>query len=184
VYHGLAGQFFLHGVSHVLKVRILADTEDRIRIVMERDDVPREKAAAILKHDDAERHKWSQSLYGVDSQDPRLYDIVLRVHKLTVEDAADMICHAAGLEHFRATPESQQAMDDRVLAAEVKAVLVGVHSDVKVWAAGGAVRVISKTHEARVKALTLELEEAARKVEGVESVEVHVEIAIGTVWGL
>jgi cytidylate kinase len=184
VYHGLAGQFFLHGVSHVLKVRILAETEDRIRIVMERDDVTREKAAAILKHDDAERLKWSQSLYGVDSQDPRLYDMVLRVHKLTVEDAADMICHAVDLEQFRTTPESQQAMDDRVLAAETKAALVGIHSDIKVWASGGAVRVLAKTHEGRVKALTLELEEAAGKVVGVQSVEIQVEPAMGTVWGL
>jgi hypothetical protein len=75
-------------------------------------------------------------------------------------------------------------MDDRVLAAEVKAVLVGIQSDVKVWASGGAVRVVARTHEGRVKALTLELEEASRKVGGVESVEVHVELAIGTVWGL
>ena len=30
VYHGLAGQFFLHDVSHVVKVRIIADMEERV----------------------------------------------------------------------------------------------------------------------------------------------------------
>jgi cytidylate kinase len=184
VYHGLAGQFFVHGVSHVLKVRIIADTEDRIRIVMERDGVAKEKAAAILEHDDSERRRWSQSLYGIDSEDPRLYDMVLRVHRLTIEDAADMICHAVGLEHFRVTPESQQAMDDLVLAAEVKAVLVDIEPSVKVWASRGAVRVAAKTHERRLEPLRQRLEETARKVEGVGSVDVHVEPLLGSVWAL
>jgi cytidylate kinase len=184
VYHGLAGQFFLHGVSHVLKVRVVADTEDRIRIVMERDNVPRDKAAAILKYDDSERLKWSQSLYGVDSRDSSLYDMVLRIHKLTIQDAAEMICHAVGLEHFRTTSESQQIMNDRVLAADVKAVLVRVQSDIKVWASSGAVRVAAKAQSGQMDALRRELEETIGEVEGVESVEIHVEPPIGSMWML
>ena len=31
VYHGLAGHFFLQGIPHVLKVRIIADLEDRVQ---------------------------------------------------------------------------------------------------------------------------------------------------------
>jgi cytidylate kinase len=182
VYHGLAGQFFLQGVSHVLKVRVVADTENRIQTVMDRDNVPRDRAAAILKYDDSERLKWSQSLYGIDSRDPSLYDMVLRIQKLTVEDAAEMISHAAGLEHFRTTPESQQIMNDRVLAAEVKAVLVGVQSDVKVWASSGAVRVAAKTQAGKMDALRGKLEEAAHNVEGVQSVEIHLEPPLGSVW--
>jgi len=182
VYHGLAGQFFVHGVSHVLKVRIVADIEDRIQIVMERDDVPRDRAIAILKHDDAERHKWSNSLYGIDSQDPQLYDMVLHIHKLTVEDAADMLCHAVGLDHFRTTPESQQAMDDLALAAEVKAALVGIKPNIKVSASSGAVRILSRTNETNIEPLAKEFEDAARKVDGVASVEVHVEPLLGGIW--
>ena len=156
--------------------------EDRIRIVMERDDVPRETAIAILKHDDSERQRWSRSLYGVNTQDSSLYDIVLRIHKFQVEDAADMICHAARLEHFQATPESQQTLDDRVLAAEVKAELVDIQADLGVSASGGAVRVAAKTSAGRLDAARRELEEAARKVPGVKSVEVHLEVPIGSLW--
>jgi len=32
VYHGLAGHFFLRGVGHALKVRIIADLNDRVRL--------------------------------------------------------------------------------------------------------------------------------------------------------
>ncbi|MGO9376675.1 MAG: cytidylate kinase family protein [Syntrophobacteraceae bacterium] len=35
VYHGLAGHFYVRGVSHVLKVKIIAEMKDRIKIVMD-----------------------------------------------------------------------------------------------------------------------------------------------------
>jgi hypothetical protein len=110
--------------------------------------------------------------------------MVLRVHRLTTEDAADMICHAVGREHFRTTPESQQAMDDLVLAAEVKAVLVDIEPSVRVWASRGAVRVTAKTHERQLETLRGQLEETAHKVDGVESVAVHIEPPLGSMWML
>ena len=54
VYHGLAGHFFLKNVAHTVKVRILADLEDRSALVMERDGVSREEAQRIIKKDDTE----------------------------------------------------------------------------------------------------------------------------------
>jgi cytidylate kinase len=182
VYHGLAGHFFLRGVAHVLKVRILAHAEDRIRIVMERDNVQRDRAIVILKHDDTERRKWSRSLYGIDTNDPSLYDLVLRIHKFRAEDAAEIVSHAAGLEQFQTTPESRQTMDDRVLAAEVKAALVDIQSDVNVWASAGAVRVNAKTTEKRLDEARRDLEQAALKVEGVKSIEVRLELPLGSPW--
>src|SRR5271157_4829439 len=53
VYHGLAGHFYVRGVSHVLKVRIIADMKDRIQIVMDREKISSyESALALLKKDD------------------------------------------------------------------------------------------------------------------------------------
>ena len=72
VYHGLAGRVFLPGVSHVLKVRIIADLDDRIREEMRREQLSHEKARGLLLKDDEERRKWSQSLYGTDNRDPAI----------------------------------------------------------------------------------------------------------------
>ncbi len=124
VYHGLAGHFFLKGVSHVLKVRIIADMEDRVRYETEREKISEKEALRLLQRDDEERRKWSRDLYGIDPWDPGLYDLVLHIRKITVEDAVDIICHTVSLDHFRVTPDSQQAMDDLVLAAQAKAASV------------------------------------------------------------
>ena len=41
-----------------------------------------------------------------------------------MDDAADVTCHTAGLETFKTTFESQKAIEDLVLASEVKTTLL------------------------------------------------------------
>ena len=64
VYHGLAGHFLLRGIPHVLKVRILADLEDRVAEEMKRENISADEARRIIEKDDEERRKWSRSLLG------------------------------------------------------------------------------------------------------------------------
>ncbi len=164
VYHGLAGHYFVRGISHVLKVRILGETEDRVKLVIQREavfeqaasamhglpqaQIPRpgarggiseEKALHVLQGIDEARRKWGLHLYGIDTHDPSLYDLVIHIKKLSTNDAAGIISLAAGLTHFQATPESQQAMDDLLLAARIKANLVERYPRINVLAKAGAV---------------------------------------------
>jgi len=89
VYHGLAGHFLLTGVSHVLKVRIIADMDERVMLEMEREHISSKEALHILKKDDEQRRKWSRRLYGIDTRDPGLYDLVLRIRKITTLATAE-----------------------------------------------------------------------------------------------
>ena len=124
VYHGLAGHVFFKGVPHVLKVRILADLDARVAAEMKREHISEAEARHLLLKDDEERRKWSQAVYGVDHCDASLYDLVIHIHKLTVEDAVEYIVHAVGRQSFSTTPQSQAKMDDLALACAIKASLV------------------------------------------------------------
>jgi len=141
VYHGLAGHFFLQGISHVLKVRIIADFEDRVKEEMRRENISEKEAAEILKKDDNERRKWSLQLYGIDTWDANLYDMVLHIQTLRVADAVDLIRCAVAQPCFQTTPQSQQVLDDLVLAAQVKAALSEDFPTVMVSAKDGEVLV-------------------------------------------
>jgi cytidylate kinase len=171
VYHGLAGHLFLKGVSHVLKVRIIADMADRIRLEMQREGISREEASQILQKDDEERRKWSRNLYGIDTADPSLYDLVLHIRKITVEDAANIICHTARLDNFKTTFESQKAMDDLVIAAEVKAALIGLKPDIGVSARDGRVVVGATTHLFEQPEIVDDIKKIALSIAGVRSVD-------------
>lgn len=173
VYHGLAGHFFVKNVSHVLKVRIIADLEDRIQVEMEREGISREKAVAMLKKDDQQRRAWSTSIYGVDTSDPQLYDLFVHIRKLTVENTVDLICQTVAFEQFKTTPESQRALDDLALAARVKAALVDQYPKVNVTSMEGLVSVVAKASERSDPQIIEKIRCIAEDVEGVQRVEVE-----------
>jgi len=170
VYHGLAGHFFLADVGHAVKVRILADIEDRVRLEMERENIPREQALYILKKDDQERRDWSMRLFGADSWDPSLYDLVIHVKRLKIDDAVDIVCNTAQLEQFRTTMESLNALNDLVMAARVKAELIETCSSVKVTAKDGTIYISSNARTMQAGKLAVQLKELAQQVPGVKEV--------------
>jgi cytidylate kinase len=174
VYHGMAGHFFVKGIPHVLKVRIIADMNDRIKVIMERDRVSAKEAIRTLKKLDEERLKWSRQLYGIDTSDPSLYDLVLHIQKLSVDDAADIICHTVNLRHFRTTPESQVILDDLVLASQVKATLINLKPDIQVVANNGVVNLIMEAHNAQDVDLVQELQQMVGNLPGLKEVKIDV----------
>lgn len=139
VYHGLAGHYFLRKIPHVLKVRITADMDDRVKEEMVRENISAEKALYILKKDDEERRKWGIQVYGMDPWDSRLYDMVLNVKTLTVDDIIQILADTVGKPAFRTTPESQKRIEDLALATKVQAALVKIAPTVEVEADGGRV---------------------------------------------
>ena len=124
VYHGLAGQFFVQGISHALRVRVLADMEVRVAEEMRSQNISAQKAQEILRKDDEERYRWSSHLYRIDTRDPSLYDLVIHIKCMTTDAAVDIICKALEQPCFQTTPESQKAVDTLLLAAQVQAALV------------------------------------------------------------
>jgi cytidylate kinase len=144
VYQGFAGHFFLKDIPHVLKVRIIAEMEQRIQLVMDRDGVSRKEAVRFIHKLDDQRRKWGLQLYGIDTADPGLYDLVINISRISVEDAAHLIVHTVGMEQFRTTPESQKRLEDLALAAEVKASLLDVKPEVEVQAHRGLVTIRTK----------------------------------------
>jgi len=175
VYHGLAGHFFVKGIPHVLKVRIIADLEDRVKLVMERDRVSGKEALRFLKKIDEQRAGWSQQLYGIDTRDPSLYDMVLHIRKITVDDAVDIVARTLALPHFRTTPESQRAIEDLALAAEVKSSLIQMKPDIEVTARDGVVQVKTRVEaSAESETVRRQVESLVRRVPGVKDVKVEV----------
>ena len=174
VYHGLAGHFFVKGISHVLKVRIIADLDDRAKLEMEREGISKKEALRILLKDDEERAKWSKDLYGIDTRKASLYDLVIHIHKLTVEDAVDIICHTAGLKQFQTTPESQRAIEDLAIAARVKAALINVRPDLQVSAKDGVVFVKTEAPIIHERSLVEEIREISKGIAGVREMKINI----------
>jgi len=171
VYHGLAGHFFLKDVRHALKIRIIADMSDRVEWLIAHEPMEADKALEILRKDDQERRKWSLALYGIDTTNPNLYDLVINIGKLKVPEVVDLICRAAQADSVQPTPESRRLMEDLAVAADVKAALVHMKPNIRVRSRNGLVFIDSKT-PIKSKELIKEIRLIAGQIPGVKEVEV------------
>ena len=124
VYHGMAGHFFLQDISHVLKVRITANMEDRIKEEMKHENCSADKARYSLKKNDEERRRWGLHLYGADCQDCRLYDMVLHINVLSVDDVVDILEEIIKKGKFKATAESTEKLKMKTLLSNIHAKIV------------------------------------------------------------
>lgn len=123
VYHGHAGHLLLEGVPHVLKVRIVASVDYRVKQVMERSNLDSKEASKIIREVDNERIKWTKLFYHVDWRDPAIYDIVINLDQISMHSACETVCLAAGLEHFKSTPISRKIAYDLAFSSHIMATL-------------------------------------------------------------
>ena len=175
VYHGLAGHFLLQGIPHVLRVRIIADLEDRVKEEMKRENISAEKARYILKKDDDERRKWALHLYGIDTWDPSLYDMVIHIKAITVEEAVNIILCTVKLPVFQTTPRSQGILDDLAFGAQIQAALVEDFPSISVSAKDKEVYVTVKGAIIDEKELAAQVKRIAQRISGI-GIEVEVKV--------
>ena len=123
VYHGLAGHLLLRGTPGLLRLRIIAPMDYRLRMAQERLNFSRSDAIAHIEAMDRDRRKWTQFLYGVDWGDPSLYDLLINLERTTVEQASVVVASLVECGGLELSPESQAALDDLALASRVRAAL-------------------------------------------------------------
>jgi cytidylate kinase len=192
VYHGHAGHLLLTDIPQVLKVRIIAEKDDRIRLLQKRKNLTKEAAAAMLENEDKNRIQWTQYLYKMDINDPKLYDIVINIGNLTIQDACEIICLASRSESYRTTDQARQTVSDLAIASHLKAALQSM-CDVEVLVKNGDVHVKVAAQrrkksgyispalqhhigEAYQQDLTREINEIAHSITGVNKVFCQVDL--------
>jgi cytidylate kinase len=173
VYHGLAGHILLKGIDKVLKVRILADPDHRVSVVMEREQVGEKEAHRMISKIDEERRKWTRRLYGVDPWDPALYDLVICIDKIHVKGAIHLICEAASQEDFAITPNDRQKLSDLALSCKLKSELLDLDHNVTVTSDYGNVVVFTKGDDRKASKLEEKLAALAGQIPEIHNVEVR-----------
>ena len=176
VYHGLVGHPVIRGVSHVLKVRIIANLEDRIRIEMDRENMTEEKARKTIATLDDQQKKWGKAVYGIDVTNPILYVLIINVRRIWMddtEDAVETIVDTAGHKKFHPNTYSINCLKNIALSCRVKAALIEKDAKIEVKSDKGNVFVFTKTMKRKNQKLLLAFKEEIMKIEGAEHVEVY-----------
>jgi cytidylate kinase len=149
VYHGNAGHLLLKEAAPVFRVRIIAPLEMRQQMVQERLRLSAKEGLAYIQKVDEDRRRWTQFLYGVNWEDPVLYDMVVNLEHMNIDQACGVLESAVKQQQcFEFTEECTAAMDDLALASRTRASLAldpaTSHLEVEVSASSGAVRIKGK----------------------------------------
>lgn len=170
IYHGHAGHLLLRGVSHMLRVRLIAPRGLRITMAMEREGITRQEAVGRIAQVDAERARGTLALFGVHWDDPSIFDVVLNLERMSLEEAAELTAFAAELPSFRTTDGSRRAMENLRRSSQVMTHLLShsrtAHLDLQVQVDGHTVLVFGRLADEELA----QVSEVARRVVGVSEV--------------
>lgn len=112
VYHGLAGQFLLSELPGVIRVRLIAPMERRIRyLTTKHHRLTRAAAEEFIHNVDRERERWVRVLFDADVEDPFLYDVTVNQRWLTVDTACVGLARLAEHPRYAVTPEVREGLD-------------------------------------------------------------------------
>lgn len=156
VYHGMAGHVFLADAPSVLKVRLVADLEDRVNEQIRRNGTDYDQAIDILSREDKARKQWQDQLFGGDILGVDPYDLSVNLHNLGVDRAAKIIIDTASMTMERDGKALQSMLIDLSLAAKAEALLLDYFADVQAEVRGGTAFV-------RVEASIVQEEAASAK---------------------
>lgn len=166
------GQWLLRGVPHVLRVRLIAPFEQRVkrwirRVAEMTGETPNQRAAVdFVRRDDAQKAGRMRYLYEVDIADPLLYELVVNTEKLACPAVVDMIERAVRRPELATSDEGRRLVAGRALASRVQ-VALATHPETRRH------RITVEAHDGVVALEGTSLEsaaEVARTVPGVRAV--------------
>lgn len=88
---GMGSQIIFSDSPDVLKVRIIASSETRIRRFGKKYGLGEKEALQLLQQNDKRHRKYIYTLYGVDWSDPLYYDLIINTDKMSVEYCVELI---------------------------------------------------------------------------------------------
>jgi two-component system, OmpR family, response regulator CpxR len=165
---GFLGLVIPRDISHVLKVCIIADVKYRLEVAANTGGLSEKEALKRMHKDDESRVLWTEHLFQKrDPWAPELYDIVIPMHKNSVDSAVSIVCNNLEKDVLKVTETSRQALEDFVLAAQVELKLAREGHDISVSARNGEVLLTINKHVLMLSALEEEVKKIAGTVPGV-----------------
>ncbi|HHE46557.1 MAG TPA: response regulator [Bacteroidetes bacterium] len=172
--HGYAMHLLPNSIAHVLKVCIIADHDYRVKQVVQTTTKSEKEADRIIRKDDKDRLQWTQYLFDKSPYDESLYDMVLPMQDISIEDAVKTICDYTHREPVKTTPQSLRAAQDHVLATAVNLALVEAGHDVEVYSESGNVTITINNYVVRLEQYRKKLMRIAAEVDGVKQVDTRI----------
>jgi len=171
ILHGLLGHLVPAQTTHVMKVLIIANKDNRNRTGIDGHGLSEKKVEKNISQADKTVILWTHSLLGKKAWDKSLYDIVVPTDKLPVENACTLI-----KTHFEKLSQIPQAViesenRDFALTAEIELVLSKIGESLSVSVESGNATVSIEKKVLMLSKLQHKITNLLQEIDGVNSIE-------------
>ena len=104
---GRGAQGLFHSRPGTLHVRVVASRRFRVRQLQASAGLSAAKARSQIREMEKDRARYVRFLYNLNWKDPAIYDMILRMDRLSIEQALNLILEAADQMALRQVPRSQ-----------------------------------------------------------------------------
>jgi len=169
LFHGFLTSLVPNQVTEVLRVLVVDRRERRIERAIKAGLTPAE-AKKKIRHHDISAFNWTDFLYEKEAYDRTLYDMVVPVESKNHREITKEI-----LGYFHRTsvlrcPESQQAVQDMKIVAEIERVLLHNGHKITVKANSGTVTLVIQNSVFNFTGLKNDLTELVLQIPGVREI--------------
>lgn len=181
VYYGVVGLPLIQEVSHVCKVQIIANLEDRIKNKAKLDGGSEEKARKTVIKEDNQQKKWAKAVYNINATDPNLYDLVINIGHIKDDDfegALETIISTVEHKKFQPMTYSLRCMKNVAMSCRIRATLADIDSKMQVKSDEGTVYIYTKAVKKKAQDKVLEIKQKVMRLEGVKQVEVYIDYGL------
>jgi hypothetical protein len=156
----------------VLKVRIIAQIEDRVATKIEREgNLSESDAEKTLLREDKHYASLAKQIFGVDEEDTDLFDLIINTSEMDVDAATETILSTVKLKRYQPMTYSIQCIENLELSLRARALLVADDPDVDVQVENGALRIRTRV---RAEGRHRSMREKAQTLNDVKNVEIDV----------
>ena len=92
IYHGLAGRYFLKDLPGVLRTRLIAPMEHRVKALRRlHHHLSPSEAASFLEAQDQDHARWVKVMYDLEMDDASTYDLILNLEMMSIDTLCAVI---------------------------------------------------------------------------------------------
>jgi len=178
IYHGIQTHFLLVDVPRILRLKVVAPMEYRVKTLMMESSFTEEEAREHIMAVDVQRQSWAKFMYGPEFDEPTSYDMILNMSFLNLDAMAEVISILVRRPEFRIDGGAIKKIRDAHLRSRVLANLVkspetrGMEVEVHCSSETGEVRIRRLTPTALISDWKEAIERALAGEELVKSLHI------------
>ncbi len=178
ILYGRGGQDLLKGCGNVLKLRFIADFEERVERFAEREWIDPDMAHSLIRRSDHQRGGFIHFYFDRDWNDPLGYDIVFNTSRMSEEAIVEAIVAAARDTALKdADKTAVEIIDNTILMKKIETALLNSteldYRPFKIVAEKGRVLLSGYIASEEEKKAALKIVEG---IKGVKSVEADIQV--------